>query len=412
MALFEEIQNLVALQTEGDYWDFKEMWHSNKADLLHDIICMANNQIGRDAYIIIGVSDSKSIDGVKVKGVPDVNRKDQQHLIDFLRGKKFAGGIRPSVYLQTLKLFNDDGTEHLVDVIIIKSTAKTPYFLTESFRDRDREVKAGYIYTRIGDTNTAIDSFADLDKIEYLWRKRFGIDLSVNEKLLRLLDNPDDWIGDLNNGGCRYHSLYPEFQIHISDCEDDDDYGENSIVRNIADHNPDKSFAVKDVTITYHTTILYAEKVLYLDGYRHLIPFPATDTVYLGGYHELESSLTYLYFDLSTVMGKLFNCFAVTEHNWYNERWDMRPGVAFLVFEDATDQKEFNEFALCRLHDVLDEYNAALADKGYVNTTEMQEYFCFGWSKANEIKARCMYEKYRGLSFRSLADYLPTIAER
>ena len=56
MELVEEIQNLISLKTEGDYWDFKEMWHDNKASLLHDIICMANNQVGRDSYIIIGIS--------------------------------------------------------------------------------------------------------------------------------------------------------------------------------------------------------------------------------------------------------------------------------------------------------------------------------------------------------------------
>ena len=220
MALIDEIQSLIAIKTEGDYWDFKEMWHDNKASLLHDIICMANNQVGRDAYIIIGVSDSKSPDGVKIKGVPGENRRDQQKLIDFLRNKKFAGGIRPTVYVQTLDIPNDEGVLRQIDVILIRDSAKTPYFLIENFRDKNKEIRAGYIYTRIGDTNTAVDSIADLDKIEYLWRKHFGIDLSVNDKLLRLLDEPDDWAGDLNNGDCKYHRIYPEFQIHINDIEE------------------------------------------------------------------------------------------------------------------------------------------------------------------------------------------------
>ena len=194
MELIEEIQNLISLETEGDYWDFKEMWHDNKASLLHDIICMANNQVGRDSYIIIGVSDSKSPDGVKINGVPETNRKDQQQLISFLRNKKFAGGLRPSVYLQTIMLLDDDNTYKPVDVIIVKNSEKTPYFIVESFRDRDKEIRAGYIYTRVGDTNTPIDSLADMDKIEYLWRKRFGIDLPAVERLLRLLEAPDDWV--------------------------------------------------------------------------------------------------------------------------------------------------------------------------------------------------------------------------
>lgn len=86
-ALFDEISELINLRTEGDYWDFKLKWHENNADLLHDIICMANNLVNRDAYIIIGVSDSKNPDGVRVQGVAEAGRKNQQNLIDFLKDK-------------------------------------------------------------------------------------------------------------------------------------------------------------------------------------------------------------------------------------------------------------------------------------------------------------------------------------
>ena len=30
MTLLDEIKSLVELGTEGDYWDYKEMWHNNK----------------------------------------------------------------------------------------------------------------------------------------------------------------------------------------------------------------------------------------------------------------------------------------------------------------------------------------------------------------------------------------------
>ena len=39
MTLFDEVSNLIALKTEGDYWDFKEYWHGNKASLLLLYIC-------------------------------------------------------------------------------------------------------------------------------------------------------------------------------------------------------------------------------------------------------------------------------------------------------------------------------------------------------------------------------------
>ena len=50
-----EIRELISLKQEGSYWDFKREWHSNNADLLHDIICYANNLVNRDCYIIIGI---------------------------------------------------------------------------------------------------------------------------------------------------------------------------------------------------------------------------------------------------------------------------------------------------------------------------------------------------------------------
>lgn len=408
MELVEEIQSLISLKTEGDYWDFKEMWYDNKASLLHDIICMANNQVRRDSYIIIGVSDSKSPDGVKVKGVSEINRKDQQQLIGFLRNKKFAGGLRPSVYLQTIML-PDDNIYKPVDIIIVKDSEKTPYFLAEKFRDRDKEIRAGYIYTRVGDTNTPIDSMADMDKIEYLWRKHFGIDLSAVEKLFRLLEFPDDWIGDLNWGNYKYHKYFPEFQILIEEIEDQSQFLDNSIMKNIADHQPDRNYSASNVIIQYHSTVLYKEYVIYLDGGRHLIPFPKTNTIYEDSFIGREPSLTYLYLNMDSISGKLFRCFACTEHNWYNEKWDLCPGVGFLVFKDEAEQKQFDTFVGEHLHAIEDEYNEALRAKNYVYNSSTNEYFIGGWSKANEIKSWHLYEQFMGICGSNLPDKLPQI---
>lgn len=53
----EEVLRLIAFQQEGEHWDFKKEWHKNKSDLLHDIICMANNLSNHDGLIIIGVNE-------------------------------------------------------------------------------------------------------------------------------------------------------------------------------------------------------------------------------------------------------------------------------------------------------------------------------------------------------------------
>ena len=49
---YDEIIELISLKQEGSHWDFKKEWYgeSKNADLLHDIICMANNLDNRDAF--------------------------------------------------------------------------------------------------------------------------------------------------------------------------------------------------------------------------------------------------------------------------------------------------------------------------------------------------------------------------
>ena len=57
------VESLINKASEGSYWDFKQSWHSNNADLLKDIICMANNTTidMQDGYIIFGIEDSDSV---------------------------------------------------------------------------------------------------------------------------------------------------------------------------------------------------------------------------------------------------------------------------------------------------------------------------------------------------------------
>lgn len=97
-ALENEIKHLINLCAEGDYWDYKLEWHNNKAELLYDVICMANNQVNKDYYIIIGVND----DGEVVELDNSIEyRKRQQDIICLLKDKKFAAGIRPTIYVQS-----------------------------------------------------------------------------------------------------------------------------------------------------------------------------------------------------------------------------------------------------------------------------------------------------------------------
>jgi hypothetical protein len=272
-----EIFELISLGAEGDYWDFKLQWHTNLSDLLYDIICMANNLANHDAYIIIGVKDeTHNIIGVDTN---DKNRKNQQQLIDFIKDKPFSSGVRPTVYVKNIEY--DD---KIIDVIIIKNSDKTPYYLTDDFQG----IFKGNIYTRIGDTNTPKNKTADDDKTAYLWRKRFGIDLTPFEKAKFLLQNPKDWHPMATDGvhetpiyECRnvwFNIHHPEYTIKIVEesftssltkCSEINKiimemYWLNQMPQPCVLHNTYYNI----LSISYANSVLYATPVVFADNFR------------------------------------------------------------------------------------------------------------------------------------------------
>ena len=182
----DKIFELISLKQEGEFWDFKRQWHENNADLLHDIICMANNPTDNDGYIIIGIDEKDDFAVHCVMSEP--NRKNTQNLVDFLKDKAFVGDRRPTVYVQSI-----EWAEQFIDVIVIQNNMYTPYYLTKDYRDKDKLLKANHIYTRVMDSNTAKDCNADLDKVEYLWKKRFGINKPALERMQVYLEDKENW---------------------------------------------------------------------------------------------------------------------------------------------------------------------------------------------------------------------------
>lgn len=120
--LDEIVRELFYLGVEGEYWDFKEKPYffegqskeeknKKKNDLLHDIICMANNLSNRDAYIVMGIQDKP----VKITGVKQFSNKwTQENYQDFLQNLTWAGDMIPTVEFRTIN--NGD-----LDVLIIKN---------------------------------------------------------------------------------------------------------------------------------------------------------------------------------------------------------------------------------------------------------------------------------------------------
>ena len=219
------ISALINRKSEGTYWDFKREHHRCKADLIHDVLCLANAKHSGDRFLIFGVdAEEFSLHPIN----EDDGRRTQADLADLFRGNasKFFQDRFPEFYLEEIT-FN--GT--LLDVLVIKDTPHKPYYLVKSYDERycknkqkiKKEIPAHHIYTRICDTNTPINDAAQPHEIERMWRERFGLDMPPLERAKQYLSEPDSWSLLVESDGSNansYYTVFPEFTIRVIDTED------------------------------------------------------------------------------------------------------------------------------------------------------------------------------------------------
>ena len=334
MDFFEEIGNLISLRQEGGYWDFKREWYSekHKSDLLHDIICMANNLVNRDAYIIIGIDEEDAYSTRDVKNDP--NRKNTQMMVTFLRDKKFAGDIRPTVYVESIEMAA--GT---IDVIIVKNSTNTPFYL----KNRFEQVLDSHIYTRVQDTNTAKDSSADVHHVEYLWKKRFGMILTPLERMQLYLRHPKDWIAIPSRSGTQgmYYRYAPEFicEWTYESNHKRNDYEFYQFVQ------MNQSADWGKVRLFYHQTLLSEFDRVILDGSKYTTIRPEIDGFSIQ--NNLHWDVSYQYLVKDTLP------YIIHEFLYDSENGDARIARrkhmrCILLFESEKEHQLFNSYAACR----------------------------------------------------------------
>ena len=336
--LENEIRSIIDKKREGGHWDFKEKY-TNNADLLHDILCMANNLYEGERYLIIGVDNSFNI-----LGVPATGRKTQSNLIDFLSKAPFSGDIRPEVELHTLSIADKE-----IDVILILNKLEKPFFLSKDYKDSVDEtskktVRAGVIYTRVGDKNTAINETADQYYIEKMWRQRFGLDLSVIERFKKLLKEPENWLhnpanhripqgNDLVAHDCFpvYHKYFSEFQIERSEPKESE--GESFCYFY---PNP-KSYLGTFYFKCYSTTVFELE-YFYCDEMRIILPMPEIRHL---NFRDIPNSWFYCY-TLDNMLGYFLQFLHVGRVVIDSGRGSYPP---ILIFKDTQELKLFEEYA-------------------------------------------------------------------
>lgn len=328
--LTTQIQGLRKLRREGSYWDFKKAYSSNKAELLLDIICMANNQEDRDAYIIYGIEDYT----MKVIGVEnDAHRLKLNQLSQFLSGKHFSVYV-PEIDLQTIIL---EG--HEIDVLTVFNTNHTPYYIENDFVDGEKKVIHGEIYVRLNDRKAGTSKAAPYSCMEHLWKKRFGMELSIMQRLNMRLEEYDRWQFDWGNKKYAYHMDFPEFRMEI-----EDDFRQGWVSAAAFYAHP--VFYWAKLNILYHNTIIYETNIWSFDEFRRYLP-EGKETVL-----ESKRDFWYTYYDLSTIEGKLLRIFTHGKCN-ISSREANRNQI--LIFNDKEEREEFDRYFEKHFNDFTDE---------------------------------------------------------
>lgn len=263
----QEIEDIVReffyQETEGEYWDFKEKPYfyegqskeeknKKKNDLLHDIICMANNLSNRDAYIIMGIQDKP----VKITGVKQFSNKwTQENYQDFLQNLTWAGDMMPTVEFRTINNGN-------LDVLIIKKSNRVPFYVTKKYS----KVRENRIYVRKGSKNTAIDSQAEIGDIEKLFEFRFGLTPFPKERVINYITDHDHWIEMKGNYETRswYYEKFPEYTMELIDDPQNDEL--KAPVYALIQSNARTTWQI--LRLKYHQTILLEFSSHYIDEYR------------------------------------------------------------------------------------------------------------------------------------------------
>ncbi len=289
--LDEIIMELLHLGVEGEYWDFKEKPYffegqsdkdknKKKGDLLHDIICMANNLSNRDAFIIMGIQDKP----VKITGAKQFSNKwTQESYQDFLQNLTWAGDMIPIVEFRTIH--NGE-----LDVLIIKKSNRVPFYITK----KCNKVRENQIYVRKGSKNTAIDSQAEIGDIEKLFEFRFGLTPYPKERVINYISDHGHWIEMKEDYETRswYYEKFPEYTIELSRDPDNETLASPDYA--YVHMNCKSSWQI--LRVKYHQTTLMEYTAHYVDETRGVVVAPRFSSIKIREDETLVSTKQYCYY--------------------------------------------------------------------------------------------------------------------
>ncbi|WP_226646329.1 ATP-binding protein [Microbulbifer variabilis] len=204
----ELVESLISKQCEGLWWDFKQKFPSELIDMLHDITCLANVIHDGDRYLVYGVADDYEIVGLE----EDDNHHTQADVINYLRQQPYAENCEPQISLTDIEY---EGKK--LAILTVKNIRLKPYYFTKEIRKGKHLLRAGTIYSRVGDTNTPKDSCARPKDAEAMWHERFGLGLRPDERFSVILEDVDNW--EYNGIDGAYYILDPDYKLEIGEKE-------------------------------------------------------------------------------------------------------------------------------------------------------------------------------------------------
>jgi hypothetical protein len=349
--LTELVEELIRTRREDDWWDFKQCHYEDKAELLHDILCLANNRANRDSYLILGIQD-KTFEIIGVENNP--NRKNQQNIVDFLKTPNFAGQVRPRVEVRTFWL-----SGHEIDVFIVKNSTDVPYYLVENYTDKKfkpeppkkkgKTVPAFHIFTRVMDNNTPIDKNADIRDIEYLWKKRFGLLQTPLEQIKILLSKPDEWVEEDYR---YYHKLFPQYTIVVEYEENNHSpRGEaNRAFYHFLQFNTSTQYGM--LKIFHYNTQLFSYPITALDEHKMTAPCPEKEVISFNSFKDHGIGLRYYVTSEFPYLLLRFLEHHMGDANGGDAQIATRKLLrVVLLFDDRDEIDTFSSYVLCHLDD-------------------------------------------------------------
>ncbi|MUK43331.1 ATP-binding protein [Aliivibrio fischeri] len=329
------VKDLITSQKEGLWWDFKEQFHKNIIDLLHDIICMSNVICSNDRYIIFGVNDACEIVGIDESTL----NYTQADIIDYLRKSSFSENNIPTIEFDVIDFEN-----RKLAILKIKNKRLKPFYLTQNVKKQGKELRAGVIYSRIGDTNTPKDSCSNPHDVAMMWKERFGLDLTAKDKFSYILLDMKNWQYDGISHA--YYTLDPDYTIEIG--EEESGNG-NYWWQNIYFEKP----MMYSYVLKFKNAEIYEIPIIHYRNENLKLPFPAIKFITYPNKCDglkADSYCDLLYLQKDTIEYCLFEHIRTLEVHCTSYKTlstpienQIKPAIIKLPFFIVEDESEINE---------------------------------------------------------------------